>query len=386
MVIALCGCSAAPPAEDLPICEGHDGGGGACVAVGACSDGFTLDGAGRCARWRAVGGTGAGNRGSIATRLEDGRILVLGGQYLSGFVSTDAEIFDPTLEQWSPVQNPDQARIEHVALALPDGRVLVAGGNDGELLRTDAALYDPVADAWNDWPDPINLRSPAGFVDDAGIVHLVGEALDGSATDGLALDPSGGTTSTEPGFVRPRGLAAIHVLTDGRAVAVGGVHRGANGYSVPVDAAEVRDPASGIWTIIDSSPAMERIWFASGRVDGDRVLVAGGSNGYEVLNSTRVVDAAARRLHPDDGLPAPLHSLGAASLASGAVLLVGGIQVTVDETTASSAAFEMRGDDETIALPDLPRAVARPFAVELLEGGVLVGGAEESWVLERGAD
>ena len=42
-----------------------------------------------------------------------------------------AEIYDPASDTWSPAGRLSEARSEHTATLLPDGRVVVAGGIRG---------------------------------------------------------------------------------------------------------------------------------------------------------------------------------------------------------------------------------------------------------------
>ena len=73
-----------------------------------------------------------------ATLLEDGRVLVTGGQTAgsgtwppprpppTGVVS--AEIYDPSTDRWSPTAPMTEPRRWHGAVLLEDGEVLVSGG------------------------------------------------------------------------------------------------------------------------------------------------------------------------------------------------------------------------------------------------------------------
>src|SRR5437879_4388113 len=61
-----------------------------------------------------------------ATSLLDGRVLIAGGQVSSGGGTTSsAEIYNPVVDQFSPVGSMTQSRGGHRATLLPDGRVLI---------------------------------------------------------------------------------------------------------------------------------------------------------------------------------------------------------------------------------------------------------------------
>src|SRR5262245_11479088 len=71
--------------------------------------------------WTAPASMSAKRAHLTATRLGNGRILVVGG---SGELTT--ELYDPPTGTWIPGGTLNQARGLHVAVRLLDGRVLVA--------------------------------------------------------------------------------------------------------------------------------------------------------------------------------------------------------------------------------------------------------------------
>jgi len=85
-----------------------------------------------------------------ATLLSDSRVLMAGGwtgtEANSGLQTTiaSAELYDPKTGTFSPTGSMTTDRSGHTATALPDGRVLVAGGEDdsGASLAS-AELFDP---------------------------------------------------------------------------------------------------------------------------------------------------------------------------------------------------------------------------------------------------
>ena len=76
-----------------------------------------------------------------ATLLPDGRVLIAGGQNTSGSLAT-AELYDPKAGTFSPTGSMATASDSHTATLLASGLVLIAGGRAGDPLPT-AALYDP---------------------------------------------------------------------------------------------------------------------------------------------------------------------------------------------------------------------------------------------------
>src|SRR5438552_11390781 len=82
-----------------------------------------------------------------ATLLPNGKVLVAGGQ--NSFMGlTSAELYDPASGTWSATGSLNTARYSHTATLLPNGKALVAGGrNDNHL--SSAELYDPSSGTWS---------------------------------------------------------------------------------------------------------------------------------------------------------------------------------------------------------------------------------------------
>jgi RHS repeat-associated protein len=81
--------------------------------------------------------------GHTATVMPDGRVLVLGGQGSDGMIVSQAEIIDPVARTVELYQTPDLiSRYQHKTVLLTDGRLLVSGGRDdtGKALDTGQLL------------------------------------------------------------------------------------------------------------------------------------------------------------------------------------------------------------------------------------------------------
>jgi Galactose oxidase, central domain len=88
--------------------------------------------------------TGSLNIGRLrhtATLLPNGKVLVAGGQGTSGFL-TSADLYDPASGTWGATDSLTTARSSHTATLLPNGKVLVAGGAGNGGALSSAELYD----------------------------------------------------------------------------------------------------------------------------------------------------------------------------------------------------------------------------------------------------
>src|SRR4029077_17015415 len=96
--------------------------------------------------WLAAGSMTVARSSAASAQLPDGRILISGGDDGSGAVAS-AEFFDTTgAFVAAPPMN--LARSAHSATVLGDGRILVAGGSTSGAATNSAEIFDPVANAW----------------------------------------------------------------------------------------------------------------------------------------------------------------------------------------------------------------------------------------------
>jgi len=193
--------------------------------------------------WTATPPMSVARSHHTATRLADGKVLVIGGENAFYGVEATAELYDPATNTWSfPRAQPLAARSQHTATLLASGKVLVAGGFDivaGALVPLSSAeLYDPVL-------------VTTTTVDGNGIAHI-----DTTGQDFTATAPMSGTH---------QGHSATR-LPDGRVVVVGGGST----------QTEVYDPAAATWTT-QSATAATHTSHGAVRLNDGRVLVVGGT-------------------------------------------------------------------------------------------------------------
>jgi hypothetical protein len=85
-------------------------------------------------RFSPTGDMGVARAGHAATRLLDGRVLIAGGVLIEegGLVKplSSTEMFDPDAGRFSPIGSMGYPRARATASLLDDGRVLIVGGNE----------------------------------------------------------------------------------------------------------------------------------------------------------------------------------------------------------------------------------------------------------------
>lgn len=213
-----------------------------------------------------------------ATLLPDGRVLVVGGDWWDGaqlVIRASAEVWDPATETFSPAGTLAHARFDHTATLLPDGRVLIAGGDGGvepdigQLASLE--IWDPVASRFD----------PAGQLHTARSGHTAllladGQVLVVGDMDTELWDPSTGEVTRGPALVDPRYFHAATLLQDGRVLVTGGMW-GSDADIVMRTSAEVWDPGAAAFTLIGNDRLPRASHTATLLADG-RVLVAGGDD------------------------------------------------------------------------------------------------------------
>ena len=112
--------------------------------------------------WRAAGKLTSERCFAQSTLLPDGRILLIGGHLCHEDTPLNSvEIYDPVGNTWQAAAPLAAPRYLHTALALPEGRVLAVGGwkttNGYEAALLDMAeVYDPQSGTWRTLA-PLNI-------------------------------------------------------------------------------------------------------------------------------------------------------------------------------------------------------------------------------------
>ena len=195
--------------------------------------------------WRYTGSLNTARVAHTATLLQNGKVLVAGGQDEHGEYLASAELYDPASGTWSTTGSLTTVRGLHKATLLQNGMVLVVGGFDGFNVLASAELYDPASGTW----------STTGSLNTARYLHTVTLLQNGKVLVAGGLnehvvvvasaelyDPASGTWSTTGSLNTARGNHTATLLQNGNVLVAGGGDE--NG---PVAGAELYNPGSGQW-------------------------------------------------------------------------------------------------------------------------------------------
>jgi len=262
-----------------------------------------------------------------ATLLKNGQVLITGGCADQGCASilSSVELYDPASKSFrllSPMSTP---RASHSAIALSDGRVLVAGGWTGSQATSTAEIYDPITDQWNTVDAMSKARaSLISVLLPDGTVFIMGGGGGrlGNLTTVEIFNPSS-AHFLQAGESRTNHYLATG-LADGRVLMTGG--QGKNDKIL--NTAEIYDPMTGEFqeTGLMGTP---RVKHGAVLLDDGRIMIFGGSDsrGYRGrFSSTEIFDPETGKFSGGPEMQFERHKIRDAvvKLPSGNVLVAGG--------------------------------------------------------------
>lgn len=270
-----------------------------------------------------------------ATLLNNGQVLVVGGSYRGTFVQyglTSAELYNPATGTFSPTGSLNTGRYGHTATLLNNGMVLIAGGqNSSSGALASAELYDPASGTFSNTG---SLSCACGFSATLlanGMVLFTGgiDANDNALTTAELYNPTTGTFVTTGSLNVARAGPSTTLLANGKVLVAGGVYYTGTSPNLVVHylaSAELYDPASGTFALTGSLHTARSSQTATVLGNGN-VLLAGGQNdgangGY--LASSELYNPATGKFTVTGSLNTPRILHRAHLLASGQVLIVAG--------------------------------------------------------------
>ncbi|MDA8413814.1 MAG: choice-of-anchor D domain-containing protein [Desulfobacteraceae bacterium] len=194
---------------------------------------------------------GMGGQNSKTVALQDGKVLVCGGNDAFNTTYTSCEIYDPAADAWTTTAG------AYPELYGPNGLVLLDTGKVLSVLNYSlgAVLFDPATGMWSATGAPLSIQTNAHLVKlGDGRVLMTGGFVNNSGTyDTLATaqiyDPTTGTWSATGSMGIGRYSHFAVLLGDGKVLAGGGVTGSTTStWGLPVVSAEIFDPFTGLWS------------------------------------------------------------------------------------------------------------------------------------------
>jgi N-acetylneuraminic acid mutarotase len=287
-----------------------------------------------------------------AVTVPDGRVIVPGGNHLHYLGATAPAALVLEKSVWLPTQPMNSPHAKHTVSLLRDGRVLVTGGEGraspgarGNVV-TVSEVYDPATGRWTPTPPmatDVPFNHSATLLEDGRVLvaggSYVGVGRSGVLADAQLFDPaSGGWTATAE-MADPRTYHSSALLADGRVLVVGG-H---DGSGVPRDTAEIWDPTTATWVPTAGMRfAHHSETNAAALLPDGRVVVVGGTTvlpggARGATNRTQMYDPRRDRWTESPTLPGPPRTDHVVVAVRGGRVLVAG-GLTADPALPADAA------------------------------------------------
>src|ERR1700733_8008257 len=312
-------------------------------------------------------------RSAPAVLLTNGEVLITGGSTCnaSGKCSSlrSAEIYDPVAGTFASAGNMEIARDGHTMTLLPDGKVLIAGGEtctasggfgsdgrpvgqplfDGARLvyasftpvagsvscsaRGSAEIYDPVAGGFSYTTGSLNVArydAAAALLAD-GRVLIVGGSNESNplATAEIFTESTGSFIEVPTGLETARSSPVATLMNNGLVLVTGGST--CEAPICPTSTAELYDPTANAFQYTSGAMNVPRVWHTADLLTNGQVVLAGGNSSCSQPNtctsdqSTESYDPFSDTFTTTQSMLAARSGHSGTLLSTGNVLLAGGI-------------------------------------------------------------
>ena len=331
--------------------------------------------------WSSAGSMATNRSDLTATLLPNGKVLVVGGFNQSGFninTYSSAELYDPVAGTWTNTGSLNVARAGHTATLLPNGKVLVAGGyvaglgNPAAIIGS-AELYDPVTGTWALTGGLTNARyaHTATLLPNGKVLVAGGQSTNIFLSSAELYDPVAGTWSVTGPLAIARAVHTATLLPNGKVLVAGGTSQSPSYLS----SAELYNPTNGTWTATGSM-ANTREEHAATLLPSGKVLVTGGFGPFP-FSSAELYDPASGTWSGTSAMTTSRELHTATVLPNGLVLVTGGGQQSGQDTVAisSTEVYDSTVGTWTTINP-MSKVRDGHTATLLMDGTVLVAGGD----------
>jgi hypothetical protein len=288
-----------------------------------------LDGGPTRGRVTRITSMAAARSGHTSTLLPSGDVLIAGGMNGNGNYSDAVELFRPATNTFTPAPGMDAKRVGHTATLLPNGKVLIAGGFNGDYLSS-AIVFDPATGNFTPTGRMTAPRSEhVAVLLGSGKVLVAGGVGTGYTFLASAelYDPATGEFAPTGSMTTPRESHTATLLENGRVLVAGG-HKDRRAAMTVFASAELYDPATGTFAATGSMTTVRHKHGAALLADGN-VLIVGGSDKRDWhgrYNTAEIYDSARGVFRPARAMKGARFKLANAvvTLANGKVIVAGG--------------------------------------------------------------
>jgi hypothetical protein len=287
-------------------------------------------------KFTATGSMTTARDEDTATLLPNGLVLIVGGCRSScspGNALASAELYDPATGKFTATGSMTTVRILDTATLLPNGLVLIAGGdypyysdNGGFSLDSlaSAELYDPATGKFTATGSMTTARAgeTATLLPNGLVFIASGWDTVNTLASAELYDPATGKFTATGSMTTARYYATATLLPNGQVLIAGGC-RSDCGTDNALASAELYDPATRKFTATGSMTTV-RAGETATLLPNGLVLIAGGGFSVDALASVELYDPATGKFMATGSMTTARHYDTATLLTNGLVLIAGG--------------------------------------------------------------
>ncbi len=321
--------------------------------------------------------TGAISTGRVfhtATELPNGKILITGGSDSNPASVASAELYDVDAQTFGLSSLMTSNRYQHTATMLPTGKVLLAGGLDSAALFT-SDLYTPTGytragtfTATSNTMSSARYNHTSTLLPNGKVLIAGGNNGGGNLSSADLYDPATGLFVAIGGMAVQRGNHTATLLRTGKVLIVGG--HAANKH------AELYDPALESFSVTGST-SLPRTYHTATLLPNGKVLIAGTGSGYSVV--AEIYDPATGNFTDVASMTIGRAAHAATLLPNGKVLLTGGMKSDLTGL-ASAEVYDPQADTFTATANSMADNRTFQPSVLLPNGKVLIAGGRDGWM------
>ena len=255
--------------------------------------------------------------------LKDGRVLVTGGRDENYAPTFSSEIFDAELGVWEVYEDMSRQRHKHISIVQPDGAVIIIAGSGPSRSLSDVELMDPFNDrleilspTLEEHSDHAAISLADGRILVSGGVRILDEVV--TSVGAEIYDVKNDTWTKTSIQSRRTSAHTLTLLKDGKVIQVGGFSRGSSDNRV-----ELYDPITDKWF---EGPIMNnpRMLHTTSLLDDGRVIAVGGTSRGGNMTGSEIYNPETKIWSQSGDMSESRASHTATILEDGKVLVVGG--------------------------------------------------------------
>lgn len=255
--------------------------------------------------------------GSLATLLNDGNVLITGGENLKGKINI-AEIYNSETNKFDISGKMNSTSGYNNAILLKTGNVLISGGQDIRKPVSYAEIYNPITKKFKLMSSLTHMRGghTAVLLNNGNVLMTGGIDLRGSLSFAEIYDVKRNTFIKIHNMNYPRDNHTATLLNNGNVLIIGGNSKTSKG--------EIYDVKTNSFKLTEPMTYARYGGHTATLLNDGEVLITGGVGNREILSSIEIFNPRDNSFRYIGNLTFQRESHTATLLSDGGVLITGG--------------------------------------------------------------